>query len=171
MSCRYILRSKGSEAVNASTSGRRPLLKRLRIKFAGFAPEAWLREIGFIAHGELRPRRRMLRAESSRMARAAVAAARRTTHRAVGMDDVDVHFVHTPGTMPRSDSRHQLRLHFRRPELDDLAQGSLLPTTLPAVTTRARDGAQPSPRQTDEALGIGLIVATRLLEAAHGGII
>ena len=71
---------------------------------------------------------------------------------------------------PLSGSLHQLRLRFRRPELDDLAQITS-PSGPSAPSRRAQARATGVPAIRMKPLGVGLIVAARLFETGDRGIV
>jgi hypothetical protein len=144
MSCRKSRRSKGSDAVKASTSGMRPRanLPRMRLRDAAPAGAAvalflWPRRSFTVERAEQRAAciaRRDPRASVGRP-QLARTSARRTTHRTVGMGDMNVHFVVAMIAVPRARTGHQLGLRSRRLELDDLAQ---LCQSLPLARAIAR---------------------------------
>src|SRR5882757_8106762 len=90
------------------------------------------------------------------------ASARRTTHRAVGMGDMDVELVMTVFAFSRARTRHQLRLRARRLELENFAHDASS-----ILRGSARQCAKPNTGEANEAFRICLIVAARLLEARN----
>src|SRR6202035_1848518 len=111
MSCRKSRRSNGNDAVNASTSGRRPRANLPRMRFF------WLRRTFTIRRADQSATR-----ESIERPQLAGASARRTTHRTVGMRDMNVHLVMAVIAISGARTGHELGLCARRLELDDLAQ-------------------------------------------------
>src|SRR5215472_10213192 len=90
---------------------------------------------------------------------------------AVRMGDVHIELVPAARTVTRADARNQLGRLVRRPELNNLPQTSVPPGCLTGGRTGAGQRAQPSPGQSDETLGVGLLVAAGLLETRHRRIV
>src|SRR5258708_36604211 len=100
MSCRKRRRSNGNDAVNASTSGRRPRANLPRMRFF------WLRRTFTIGRADQSATR-----ESIERPQLAGASARRTNHRSVEMRDVHVHLMmEAVAVSAAGDTAHQLAL-------------------------------------------------------------
>ncbi len=123
ISWRKSRRSKGKDAVNASTSGIRPRANLPRMRLcAALTLFFWRRPFTFSrCAGQAGPQWAV--EKSIEGPQLAGASARRTTHRTVGMGNMNIHLVMAVIAISRARrTGHELGLRSRRLELDDLAQ-------------------------------------------------